>query len=390
MVTSIAAPSALELTVTSASRRNAAIDILRGFVMVLMALDHARDFATGFDNDPTELATTSFPLFFTRWVTHYCAPVFVFLAGLSAHVAGQRRTKLELARFLASRGLWLVVLELTVVRFCWLLDVSYQFSVLQVIWAIGVSMLVLSGLVLLPRAVPALVGLVMIAGHNVLDGVHFEHWLWKVLHESALLQSDAGRRLFVAYPLIPWVGVMAVGYAAGALWQRPDRKRVFAYIGAALTVLFLVLRAGNFYGDPAPWSVQPRDGFTLLSFLRVSKYPPSLLYLAVTLGPSLLVLSALDGRAVGPVGRVLAIYGRVPLFYYVLHLLIAHLVVFAGCGSRLLDATFRAQLSDSGPPGWGLGEAYLVWLVTVVVLYPLCRWYGGVKARSRSEWFSYL
>src|SRR5687768_6572480 len=157
MVTSIAAPLPLEHTVTSVSRRNAAMDILRGFVMVLMALDHARDFATGFDNDPTDLATTTFPLFFTRWITHYCA--LVFLAGLSAHAAGQRRTKLELARFLASRGLWLVVLELTVIRFCWFLDVSYQFSLLQVMWAIGVSMLVLSGLVLLPRAVPALVGL---------------------------------------------------------------------------------------------------------------------------------------------------------------------------------------------------------------------------------------
>lgn len=369
-------------------RRDAAIDVVRGFVMVLMALDHVRNFTGGFGN-PTDLATTTAPLFFTRWVTHYCAPVFVFLAGVAAFFAGRRRTPAALSRFLLLRGLWLVVLELTVVRFCWFLNVDYQFSVLQVIWVIGWSMVVLAGLVRLPRWAVAVFGVALITGHNLLDGVHLSHWLWNIAHEPTMLRP-AARQLFVAYPLVPWVGVMAAGYAAGALWLRPDRRRVLALLGGALVVAFIVLRAINLYGDPSPWTAQPRPGFTFLSFLNVTKYPPSLLFLCMTLGPALLALAALDGRDAGRPGRVLAVYGRVPLFYYVLHLLVGHAVVFAACGPRLFDPTFRARLLADGAPGWGLGATYPLWLVTVALLYPLCRWYGAVKARSRSVWFSYL
>jgi uncharacterized membrane protein len=302
------------------------VDLVRGLVMVIMALDHVRDFfhvyAKSFD--PLDPAKTYTALFFTRWITHYCAPTFVFLAGTGAFLSTARgKTKPELARFLLTRGLWLVVLELTLVRFGWFFNLDYSLSMVQVIWAIGCSMIVLGGLIYLPVRAIAAVGLVMIFAHNAFDGVRAEsfgqlRWLWVLLHESNVLQLPTGAFVFVAYPLIPWIGVMAVGYAFGEILtlERRRRRKTLFVLGAACIALFVLLRALNVYGDPSPWAEQEDAWRAMLSFLNTSKYPPSLLFLLMTLGPSILALALFDrepGREPGAVARPFIVFGRVPL-----------------------------------------------------------------------------
>ncbi|HET6521340.1 MAG TPA: heparan-alpha-glucosaminide N-acetyltransferase domain-containing protein, partial [Geminicoccaceae bacterium] len=291
------------------------IDLLRGVVMVLMLLDHTRDFFTagGFNlrdvHDPA--------VFITRWVTHFCAPVFVFLAGLSAFLHGARgRTVPEVSRYLFTRGLWLVLLEVTVVRFAWTFSLYPDFVLLQVIWAIGVSMVVLAGLIRLPRSAVGAIGIGMIACHNLLDGIQAEQlgrlgWLWSVLHQPALLHPAPGVAVFALYPLIPWIGVMAAGYALGPVMLRGDRRRWLVGLSVGVSLGFVLLRAANVYGDPAPWV--PQDGVvaTVLSFVNAEKYPPSALYLAMTLGPALVALAAFES-ARGAVARFLVLFGRVP------------------------------------------------------------------------------
>ncbi len=310
--------------------RDDSIDLVRGAVMVLMALDHARDFIGDRARAPLDLATTTAPLFFTRWVTHFCAPVFVLLAGVSAWLGARSRSPAEASRLLVTRGLWLVALELTVVRFGWLFNVDYRFSFVQVIWAIGWSMVALALVSRAgPRAALAL-GAVMIAGHDLFDAVTAARfgplaWAWKVLHEGGGLEPLAGRRVYVAYPLVPWIGVMAAGYGLGPWMALPveARRRRLLRAGALLTAGFVALRAVNRYGDPAPWTPQPRAGFTLLSFLDCEKYPPSLAYLLMTLGPALAAWGALTGRDLSR-ARAVVTFGRVPLFFYVLHLPLLH------------------------------------------------------------------
>jgi uncharacterized membrane protein len=378
------------------TERNTSVDLLRGVVMVIMALDHTRDYFSGFTDDPTNLAITTVPLFLTRFVTHYCAPVFVFLAGTGAYLsaAGGRPIK-EVSRFLWTRGLWLAVLEVTIVRFCWVFNVDYRFSMLQVIWAIGVSMIALAALVHLPLRAIVAIGAVLVLGHNLLDRVHattFGAWhaAWSIVHEPDWdWEPLAGHRMAIAYPLVPWIGVMALGYACGAWIVRPkeERKRILIRAGLVLLAVFLVLRATNEYGDPHPWSVQKSTAFTLLSFLNVEKYPPSLLYLCVTLGPALVFLGLLDS-ARGPFARVMMTYGRVPLFYYVLHILVinttALTLYFVRHGRPPPpDATGYAH-------GLALPAVYGIWLAIVVALYPACVWYSRVKARKHSVLLSYL
>ena len=274
--------------------RHDAVDFLRGAVMVLMALDHARDFFAGFREGLTDPATTTPALFFTRWVTHFCAPVFVLLAGTGAFLSksGGRSTA-SLSRFLWTRGLWLVLLEMTVVRLGWLFDLTYAFSILQVIWAIGWSMVVLAALVYLPVAAIGALGVAMMLTHDLLDGVGAT-WglLWDVLHQPAMLEWMPQHQVRIAYPLIPWVGVMAAGYAFGAMLTRPpdEKRRLLLRLGLSLITAFVVIRAVNHYGDPHPWSPQRSPLYTLLSFLNCEKYPPSLDYLLMTLGPALVVL----------------------------------------------------------------------------------------------------
>jgi uncharacterized membrane protein len=392
----------------AARPRNDAIDVLRGIVMVVMALDHARDFIGGFGTNPTDPTQTNYPLFFTRFITHFCAPVFVLLAGTAAYyklratlraVADPATAHAQVARFLATRGLWLVILELTVVRTGWMLNVNYRFMVFQVIWAIGWSMVLLAILQWLPIPVVGAFGLVLILGHNLFDGVHADNlgsasWLWHVAHERGQLHPMPDHTIFLAYPLIPWVGVMAAGFALGRFITVDDmaqRKRRLYALGGALTIAFVILRATNLYGDPVPWTSQPRGpAYTFLSFLNCEKYPPSLCYLLMTLGPSLIALAALE-RPPGAIARFFRVFGRVPLFYYLLHLFVLHLVSFVFMAPSLIrDPAFRAKLLENGSPGWGLPMTYATWALAVLILYPICRRYSEYKLRSKSVWLSYL
>jgi uncharacterized membrane protein len=387
-----------ELVCAAARPRLDSIDRLRGLVMVLMALDHVRDFFGTGGMNPRDVADPA--LFLTRWVTHFCAPTFIFLAGISACLYGARgRSVGDVSRFLVSRGCWLILIEFTLVRFGWSFNLHLDVFVAQVIWVIGASMVVLAGLVYLPRWAIAAAGLIMIAGHNLLDTIHPEHlgaagWLWNFLHQSGLVQLGPQTRLFVLYPLIPWAGVMAVGYALGPVFKldRRTRERLLIAAGLAVTAGFIVLRAANVYGDPAPWSVQDSWFATVLSFLNCEKYPPSLLYLMMTLGPALILLALLE-RAHGRIAGWITAFGRVPFFFYVLHIVVIHALAVALACATLGDAgwLFGAPPRQQ-PAGFGLSlpGIYAVWLLVVLALQPLCRWFAALKQRRREWWWSYL
>jgi uncharacterized membrane protein len=371
------------------------IDLMRGLVMVLMALDHVRDYFMGTGGvNPLDVQHTNGMLFATRWITHLCAPTFILLAGVSAYLSSKRCTKAELAKLLVTRGLWLVFLEWTVVTFAWTFNFDYSMGlIMQVIWAIGVSMIVLAGLIWMPVWAVGLVGFVMCCGHNLLDGIkpaQFGAWapVWQVLHVQG--PTSFG---FVLYPLIPWIGVMAVGYSLGTVYNMAPsaRRRALVVLGIAAIATFIVLRATNFYGDPKSWSSQSDLARSVMSFVNVTKYPPSLLYLLATLGP-VFVLLALFESARGSASGVLVTFGRVPLFFYVAHLMLAHLAagvtaMFMGFGTTVLGNFFVAF-----PKSWGvsLGAVYFAWLCVVVVLYPACRWFAAVKERRRDWWLTYL
>ena len=357
---------------TPARARLDSIDVLRGLVMVVMALDHARDFFGNAPFSPTDLAQTTPAWFLTRFVTHFCAPVFVFLAGTGAWLGGTRgKSKKELALFLLTRGLWLVLLELTVIRVGWWFRFDPHFLGVQVIWAIGWSMVVLAGLVFLPAGWVLAFGLVMIAGHNALDGVQ-GGVLWRILHVQGPLQYAPGWRLFVMYPLVPWIGVLAAGYGFGA-FAAGNRRRILA-TGLACCALFVALRAINSYGDPEPWESQKSALFTLFSFVNCEKYPPSLDYILMTLGPALVLLSVLPDDARG-IARVFAVFGRVPLFYYVLHLYLLHAF---------------GVLCANEEGGYGLPVVYAAWIGVVALLWWPCKKWGELKRRNKSAWLSYL
>jgi uncharacterized membrane protein len=374
------------------------IDLLRGLVMVLMALDHTRDFFGNSGSNPRDVAEPA--LFLTRWITHYCAPTFIFLAGLSAFLYGARgRSQGEVSRYLFTRGLLLVALEFTLIRVGWTfapLGVSFMGGV---IWAIGMSMIALAALIHLPRAALIAVALAMIAGHNLLDSVRAEMlggmgWLWTILHQPGLLRLGGSASLYVLYPLIPWIGVMAAGYALGPVLQRDaqSRRRILAMLGAGLTIGFVLLRASNLYGDPAPWQAQESTLATILAFINCEKYPPSLLYLMMTLGPSLLLLAAFEGVR-GRLAGWITVFGRVPLFYYVTHIYLLHLL--AGAMVLIVYRDDLSWLSGSPPQkpadyGLSLPGVYAVWLGVVALLYPACRWFAALKQRRREWWWSYL
>jgi len=362
-------------------KRDPSIDRLRGIVMVLMALDHARDFF-GDGRDPTDLAKTTPMLFFTRFVTHYCAPVFILLAGSAAFMQLRSSSKREVSRFLLTRGLWLILLELTVIRVAWFFDLTWRFTALQVIWAIAWSMIVLSALIFLDvRAVGAF-GLTTIALHNLLDRVTLRPpWLHSLLHAHGVFQPLEGRKVFVAYPLVPWIGVICVGFALGPILLREDRRKRLVQLGAAAIALFLLVRGLNGYGDPHPWT----SGRPVLSFLNCEKYPPSLCYLLMTLGPALLALAVLD-RGDHASLRAAEVFGRVPLFYYIAHLYLLHagavVAAYAVRGENILGKTFFS----GGNAKLSLAWVYLAWLLGVALLFPLSRWYAALKARRRDVW----
>ncbi len=366
--------------------------------MVLMVLDHARDFFFGFKPDPTDLVHTNVLLFATRWVTHFCAPVFVFLAGTSAYLYGRRHGRDGLFKYLVTRGAWLVVLELTVIRSGWIPELGYHFAVLQVIWAIGWSMIFLALLSRLPVAAVAAVGAIIVGGHNLLDQFDAsDHGVWQLLwllfHKRGILHPAPDLMVFVMYPLLAWFGVIALGFAFGSLYERPadERRRLLLRIGLGATAAFFLLRGLNIYGDPSPWSAQPRGAiFTVLSFFNCTKYPPSLLFLLMTLGPAVLVLYGVERIEEAPALAPLAIFGRVPLLFYV-----AHLYLLRYIAAPISFARFGAGAFEP-PPGHGasaelpLFTVYLAWLTALVLLYPLCRWFSALKARRQDWWLSYL
>ena len=380
------------------------VDVVRGIIMILMALDHTRDFFGDAAASPTNLATTTPALFFTRWVTHFCAPTFFLLTGTGAFLSLRRRTVGDLSRFLISRGLWLIVLEVTIARFLWQFNLDYRVTLLNVLWALGWAMIALGALVHLPLRAIGGFGVALIIFHNAFDGVTGQGWrslasLWTVLHRPNFVLPGPPHTVFVAYPLIPWIGVTAVGYVLGSLWDRPadERQSVLLRLGTACVVSFVVLRGFNLYGDPSPWTGQARAALTLVSFLNLSKYPPSLLFLLMTLGPVLLALRALDGYT-PRVLRPAQVIGKVPMFYYLAHVLVLHVIAVVASAVRFGTPrpAFESPTLDRFPitqvPGWpaSLPVVYTIWVGAVLALYPLCRWYARVKRDSANPWLSYL
>ena len=386
-------------------QRLESIDVVRGVIMILMALDHTRDFFGVPGLNPVNLAQTTPALFFTRWITHICAPVFFLLMGTSAFLSLRRRTPPELSRLLLTRGVWLIVLELTVVRcLAFQFNVDYHVTMLVVLWALGWALIALAALVFLPPTVVAIIGAVMIVTHNLFDPITTASLgafapLWSILHVPGLLIARPGFVVFVAYPLIPWIGVTAVGYGLGQLYRgdAERRRKVLLRLGLALIVAFVLVRFANVYGDPAPWRSQASAIMTLVSFFNVTKYPPSLSFLLMTLGPALIFLSLMERKT--PRGlRPAVVFGRVPLFYFVLHLALIHVLAVIVCLVRFGEASGMfasptlGQYPFTPPPGWGfsLPGVYLWWAIVVVLMYPACVWFAGLKARRDDWWLSYL
>ncbi len=394
--------------VVSKVARLASVDILRGLVMVIMALDHTRDYITNVPFPPELVSNTNSALFFTRFITHFCAPVFSFLAGTGAYLATSRgKSTQQVSWFFLTRGLWLVLLEITIIDFAWTFK---PWAAAAVIWILGWSMVCMALIVWLPVRWIAVFGVGMIATHNLLDRFTPEQfgklgWLWTLLHAPGAIPITPHFTFVVLYVLIPWVGVMAAGFAFGAILVRPDRRKWIFSLGIAATLLFLVLRGFNLYGNSSSgvpfsvglWSAQPTLSHTIISFLNTEKYPPSLDYLLMTLGPALILLGLLDGaKGEHGVGKVLLVYGRVPMFYYIPHLYLVHLTaIFAAYATHQPVSWLwhGAIFLQPTPPGYGHGLPfiYAMWILIVAILYLPCRWYMQFKARQRDwNWLSYL
>jgi uncharacterized membrane protein len=392
-------------------RRATVVDVLRGLVMVLMPLDHTREFFTSYSGNPLDPQHTTLLLYLTRWITHLCAPVFVFLAGTSIFLQQQRKIRSHLSQHLLARGLWLIIVELTLVHLVFNFHWQWNIQILEVIWAIGASMMVMAMLIHLPQSWVLLIGACLVGGHNLLDGVtpsSFDRlgWLWQLLHVPGLIsgQSMTPPIILVAYPLLPWVGVMALGYAFGKVLvqARGKRRQWDLRAGVILLVSFGMLRWTNLYGDPVRWSSQSTWWRTGLSFMNVQKYPPSLLFLLATLGVAALIAAGIESAeqrdAWGWLRRVLQVYGRVPFFYFLLHIALIHglsLVVSAARGEnwRWWVTEFPSGGVLTGHPqgyGYGLAMVWCIWILVVVLCYPACKWYAGVKKRSRNPLLSYL
>ncbi|MEO6358394.1 MAG: heparan-alpha-glucosaminide N-acetyltransferase domain-containing protein, partial [Ferruginibacter sp.] len=324
---------------TQRTKRIESIDLLRGIVMIIMALDHNRDYfhKSAFIFSPEDLAQTNIVLFFTRWITHFCAPVFIFLAGISAYLYGAKKSKRELSFFLLTRGAWLVLAELFIISLFRTFNPSYHFFNLQVIWAIGISMIILSAIIHLNKTFILLSGILLIATHNLLDKIHvagtgISSFLWALLHDPGY-HSLGTFTFHIHYPLLPWIGVMAIGYYFGSLYNQSydgrKRRRILLMGGSSAIVLFVLLRSGNLYGDPANWSLQKTTAFSIISFLNVTKYPPSLLYILMTIGPAMIFLS-LSEKPLNSLTQKILIFGRVPMFYYLAHILLIHVLAVVG------------------------------------------------------------
>jgi uncharacterized membrane protein len=397
----------MQLSISGKPKRIGSIDLLRGVIMIIMALDHVRDYfhSGAYLFNPLDLDKTTGALFFTRWITHFCAPIFMFLAGTAAFLYGQKKSKKELSFFLLTRGLWLILLELTVVNFEWNFDIAFTNIYFITIWALGVSMIVLAGLIYLPNKLILAFGILLVAGHNLLDNIHvtgntLPAFGWALLHEQNFF-SWHGRNVLVGYPLLPWIGIMALGYCLGNLYvpsfDAAKRKKILWTIGTAAIVLFIFIRLSNVYGDPSKWNHQPLAFYTFLSFINVTKYPPSLLYSLMTIGAALLFL-ALTENVNNSTSKIISVYGRVPMFYYLLHIVLIHLGTMIAAG---LFTNFDWTVWVLKEPLWftktlkgygfSLATVYLVWIAIVVAVYPLCKRYDKYKQSHKEKWWlSYL
>ncbi|HRP54998.1 heparan-alpha-glucosaminide N-acetyltransferase domain-containing protein [Agriterribacter sp.] len=385
--------------------RIASVDILRGIIMIIMALDHSREYfhITALTADPLDPATTTIPLYFTRWITHFCAPGFVLLSGLSAYLSSRNKARSTASAFLVKRGVWLIFVEIVIVTFGITFNPFYNFIVLQVIWAIGCSMILLGLLSSFSYKVVLVAGIAIVGGHNMLDyaklppdGIAGNLWTILLTSPGTVIPLSSTHFIMALYTILPWTGVMCLGFCMGK-WFRKEfdaarRKRLLVITGVSLVGLFIVLRLVNGYGDPRSWSAAENG---LLSFLNTTKYPPSLQYLAMTLGPSILLLALLEDVK-APWLHSLSAYGKVPFFYYILHFYMLHaLAVIA----FFISGHTTVEIVDAqGSPFWfrplnfgyGLPVVYLAWAIVVTVLYLPCRWFGNYKITHRKWWLHYI
>ena len=393
------------------SYRIESIDLLRGLVMIIMALDHTRDFfhKTAFTDDPLNFATTTPALFLTRWITHFCAPVFVFLAGTSAFFQSSRKSTAELSRFLLTRGLWLILIEILVINLAVSFDPNYTVVGLQTIWSIGISMIILGLVIWMPFSAILTVGLIIVFGHNILDLYekqfptnHTYNILYSFLHRPGVYPLGGGHSLLILYPFLSWAGLMMLGYCFGKLFTRyegAERRKVLTWLGLGIILLFIALRATNVYGDANHWTTKKNALFTVFSFIDTVKYPPSLLYMCMTIGPAILFI-ALWGNIKNGLTKFITVYGRVPFFYYVLHFTLIHILSTAAFFMRGHSFKEGLYTTSQGPlppfnfivpgEGYSLWIVYLVWIFVFVSLYPLCKWFSEYKQTHKQWWLSYL
>ncbi len=379
------------------------IDIVRGLIMIIMTLDHSRDFFNIPGPSPLNMETTTVILFFTRWVTHFCAPTFVFLSGISVFLAGQKRPKKELSLFLLKRGAWLILSDMLIISFLFTFDPLYHMVVLEVLSAIGFGMIILALLIYMPPRVIAITGLIIIFGHNLLDYVQLPAnglpggllKLFVSASGGASIPLAANRMVVILYAALPWAGIMLLGYVFGTVYKTgfnsERRRRILLISGISLTILFIVLRLINHYGDPNPWTVQRNAAHTLLSFLNATKQSPSLLFISMTLGPVLILLSLAE-KFSSRFASFCRIYGNVPYFYFIMHLCLIRviniaLIVLGGLQIKFTGFPLVWQAAKFGYPLWAV---YLFWFFVIAALYFPCKWYGNYKRHHTQWWLSYL
>lgn len=398
----------MQQTSYNTKKRIESVDILRGIVMVIMALDHTRDFfhVTANTSDPLIIPSASPILFFTRWATHFCAPAFVFLSGVSVYLQSFRKSKKELSSFLIKRGSWLVIAEVILLSFIFTFNPSYNIIFLEVIWAIGISMIILGLLIYLPFKVILTLGLLIVLGHNLLDipeaTPDFKPGFWyNILHSTGALPFATNHLLVVLYPFLPWTGLMILGYCTGTFfsltYSAEERKKILVRIGIFLILIFVLVRFINVYGNPQPWKTQSNWLDTFFSFINLQKYPPSLLFMCITIGPGLILLAYLENIQ-NRFSNIVRIYGRVPFFYFMVHFFLVHvlaMIVFFAKGHNMQDAIKAAQqvpfLFVIPGEGFNLSVVYLIWLMVVITMYPLCKTYDRYKTNHKEKWWlSYL
>ncbi|MEO5976901.1 MAG: heparan-alpha-glucosaminide N-acetyltransferase domain-containing protein [Chryseolinea sp.] len=403
MISMTSLPSEKIYTINPSKYRIESIDLLKGLVMVIMALDHVRDF---FHHDaylfnPTDPTHSSLPLFLTRFVTHFCAPTFSLLAGLSAFMAGRRKTPGELSVFLLTRGVWLILMEVTIVTFGWQFDPYFRMNGFAVIAALGFSMIALAGLIHLPRTGILIFSCVLIFGHNLLDTVHIPgNFLWSFFHDAAIFKTSSGFKFYMDYPVIPWLGIMSLGYWFGPFYDKSfdaqKRKSILNIIGISAILLFIIFRATNVYGDPVAFTTFETGSKTIMSFFQVTKYPPSLQYALITMGCGLLFLANTENLR-GTAVKFFSTFGRVPFFYFILHVYLIHLLAAffakaAGFGWLLLVLPdWIIEVPEIKQYGFDLWVTYIVWIGVILSLYPLCKRFDVYKQKHKAQWWlSYL